>query len=296
MLTDKILKLANSEGINLIGFTDVSPFEGYAFSGSRRIDPKLTLPDAKSIIVIGIYIGGMALSKWSDPDYGRTSRLYLSNFFLDVISPLKPIQQLLNDEGYKAIICDSFSEETSAIPLKLAAIRAGLGWQGKNSLLVTKKYGTYIALGGIITDAKLKYSTETSENLCRDCTKCLQSCPTTALDEPYKLNLKKCLSYMLQIENFPVEEKSIVENRVGDCEICQDACPWNKRHITNPLETDRIKSFTLDSDRLEKLFHLDNLSKMTKEDYQEQLSVFRTSIPYEIFRRNVLLAVDNKIL
>lgn len=296
MLNEKILSLADSEDINLIGFTDVSPFEGYNFYGSKRIDPKRTLSDAKSIIVIGIYIGGMTLSKWSNSNYGRTSRLYLSNFFLDVIDPLKPIQKLLNAEGYKAIICDSFSEESSSIPLKLAAVRAGLGWQGKNSLFVTKKYGTYLALGGIITNAELKYSTETSNNLCKDCNQCLQSCPTTALDEPFKLNFKKCLSYILQIENFPVDLKSIVGNRVGDCEICQDACPWNKRHIIKPIETGRSKGFSQNSEKLETLFQLDNLSKMTKEDYQKQLSVFRTSIPYDIFRRNVLLAADNKIL
>ena len=136
ILSDNIKEIAESNGIDVLGFATASEFSGYALSHSIRRDPKLSLSDAETIIVAGIYIGGITLPAWSNPWYGRTSRLYLSGYFFDVIEPLEPIVSYLRDEGYKAIICNSSTSEGSIIPLKLAAIRAGLGWQGKHSLLV----------------------------------------------------------------------------------------------------------------------------------------------------------------
>ena len=116
----------------------VSEFTDYALSDSRRRDPKLSLPDAKTIVVAGIYIGGLTLPVWTDPRYGRTSRLYLSEFFLDVVKPLEPIVNLLKNEGHHALVCDGSASNGSILPLKLSAIRAGLGWQGKHSLLISQ--------------------------------------------------------------------------------------------------------------------------------------------------------------
>jgi len=72
----------------------------------------------------------------------------------------------------------------------LAAIRAGLGWQGKHSLLISKKFGTFLALGGIITDADLEHNTIEESDRCRNCDKCQTACPLAALDPPYVLNVK----------------------------------------------------------------------------------------------------------
>ncbi len=87
----------------------------------------------------------MILPAWKNPRYGRTSRLYLSEFFFDVVKPLEPIAELLKKEGFQSVICDGSTNEGSILPLKLAAVRAGLGWQGKHSLLVSKKNGTFLA-------------------------------------------------------------------------------------------------------------------------------------------------------
>ncbi|MCP4157806.1 MAG: hypothetical protein GY757_59400, partial [bacterium] len=91
VLSKKIKNLANSIGINALGFAAASEFLGYPHKNSKRRNPLLTIPDAKTIIVSGIYIGGVTLSKWTNPWYGRASRLYLSEFFLDVVKPIKPI-------------------------------------------------------------------------------------------------------------------------------------------------------------------------------------------------------------
>ena len=160
-LSEDIKKIAESSRIDVIGFADASEFSDYSLKNSKRKDPKLSLPKAKSIIIIGIYIGGIVLPKWKNPLYARTSRLWLSDYFNDIVKPLKPISGFLIKEGYEALIC----EGGSSLPLKLAAVRAGIGWQGRHSLLISKKYGTFLALGGIITDALLKNNTTKEDNL-----------------------------------------------------------------------------------------------------------------------------------
>ena len=290
-LSEKIRLKANVTGIDVIGFADVSEFTGYSIRNSRRRDPKISVSDAKTIIVAGIYIGGFSLPVWSNFWYGRTSRHYLSGFFLDVMKPLQPIAAFLKSEGYNAIICDSSESEGSIIPLKLAAIRAGLGWQGKHSLLISKKYGTFLALGGIVTNALLEHNIEEVPNLCGTCNKCLEACPLGALEQPYVLTINQCISYLLQIEEHSKKIQKVFKNRVGDCEICQQVCTWNKKHINNPLQTKLTKSFQKKIQFLENIFYLPNLVKMTEEEYRKSFGHFNTGIPYKIFHRNVLLAI-----
>jgi len=261
LLSEKIRNLADTMGVDTLGFAGASEFPDYALTNSKRRDPRLSLPNAETIIVAGIYIGAMSLRAWSDPWYGRTSRLYLSTFFLDVVKPLGAIVDFLKDEGYQAIICNSANREGSNLPLKLAAVRAGLGWQGKHSLLISRKYGTFLALGGIITDAGLDHNTATEPNRCRDCDKCQNACPSGSLDKPHVLDVKKCMSYRLQNENLPQGMHAMMENRVGDCEICQQACPWNRKHLENPLATHMAESFQEKVEDWEKFFYLPDLAK-----------------------------------
>ena len=294
MLSDEISRLVDSTGIDALGFAEASPFSNYALRDSRRRDPKISLPNAKTIIVAGIYIGGLTLPAWKNPMYGRTSRLYLSGFFLDVVKPLEPIAAYLREEGFQAVVCDSSSDEGSILPLKLAAVRAGLGWQGKHSLLISRKYGTFLALGGIITDAVLAHNTELEPNRCRECDRCRQACPMGALDQPYVLDRKKCLSNSLQVEELPEEAQVIMGNRVADCEICQEACPWNKKHLSHPLDTAMTKKFQRQMKAWEEFFYLPHLAELSEKEYIETLGRLNTGIPYEFFHRNVLIALENE--
>jgi epoxyqueuosine reductase len=291
MLSEKIRDLAGTVGIDALGFTEAYEFTGYALPKSRRIDPKLSLPGAKTIIVAGIYIGGVTLPAWNNPLYGRTSRLYLSEYFLDVVKPLEQIITLLTKEGHRAIVCDSSTDEGSILPLKLAAVRAGLGWQGKHSLLISKKFGTFLALGGIITDAVLEYNTKEEPNRCNTCNKCKESCPMAALDKPYVLDRKRCLSNLLQEEPLPEEAQSVMGNRVADCEICQEACPWNKKHLANPLATNMTKAFQRKIKEWENFFYLPHLVDLSEKEYREKFAHLNTGITYKIFRRNARIAI-----
>jgi epoxyqueuosine reductase len=293
LLSEKIRNLADSIGIDTLGFAEASEFSDYALSSSLRRNPKLSLPNAKTIIVAGVYIGGVTLAAWTNPWYGRTSRLYLSEYFLDVVKLLEPIVEFLKKEGYQAIVCESSKKDGSILPLKLAAKRAGLGWQGKHSLLISKKYGTFLALGGIITNADLEHNTYQEPNRCHKCDKCQQACPLAALSQPYVLNRSKCLSNLLQNADLPENAQAVMENRVGDCEICQQACPWNKKHLDHPLATHMTELFQKKIEDWENLFYLPDLVNLSKERYREKLGHLNTGIPYNLFRRNVLIAMES---
>ena len=292
LLSEKIRNLADSIGIDALGFAEASEFSDYALRNSKRRNPKLSLQNAETIIVAGIYIGAVTLPAWTNPWYGRTSRLYLSEFFLDVVKPLEPIADFLKKEGYQAIVCEGSKKEGSILPLKLAAIRAGLGWQGKNSLLISKKYGTFLALGGIITNADLEHNTKEESNRCHKCDKCQKACPLAALDQTYILNVKKCMSYLLMAENLSKKVQAVMENRIGDCEICQESCPWNKKHLGNPLVTKMTESFQKKIGDWEDLFYLPNLAKLSEKGYRKMFDQLNTDIPYNIFHRNVMIAME----
>ena len=292
LLSEKIKRLANTIGIDAVGFAEASEFTNYALDHHQRRDPKQTLPNAKSIIIAGIYIGGLSLPAWENAWYGRTSRLYLSGFFLDVVKPLAPIAELLKQEGYQTKICDGSLEKGSILPLKLAAMRAGLGWQGKHSLLISKEFGTFLALGGIITDAVLNQNTVEEPDRCRNCDKCQEACPVGALDKPYVLNVKKCMSYLLQNDKLPDHIKTVMENRIGDCEICQESCPWNRKHLKSPLMTKQTQYFQKEFKDWEDFFYLPTLSKLSKNDCKDMFDHFNTGIPYSLFQRNVVIAME----
>ncbi len=293
-LSKEIKSLGEASGIDAIGFTNASEFSNYLLNKHKRRNPKQTLPSAKSIIVAGIYIGGVTMPEWDNPCYGRTSRLYLSEFFLDVVEPLEPVSDLLKTKGYQAIVCDGSMEGGSVIPLKLAAIRAGLGWQGKHSLLISKKFGTFLALGGIITDADLDHNAIEEPDRCRKCDKCQTACPMAALDQPFVLNVKKCMSYQLQVDHLSEEAQAVMENRIGDCEICQEACPWNRKHLKSPLITGMTNYFQKIIEAWGDSFYLPDLSGLSENGYKKIFGHLNTGISYDLFHRNVLIAMEKK--
>ena len=114
--------------------------------------------------------------------------------------------------------------------------RAGLGFIGKNTLLIIPGKGSYFFLGELIIDIELDYDEPVTEN-CGDCTRCLRSCPTNAIEEPYRLNATRCISYQT-IENKGEIAPEIVpnlRNNVYGCDICQKVCPWNRDAMSHNI-------------------------------------------------------------
>lgn len=112
---------------------------------------------------------------------------------------------------------------------KALAARAGLGWIGKNTCLINKTGGSYFFIGEIFSTLKL-VNDSSAQNYCGSCTKCIDSCPTGALTEPYSLDARKCISYLTIEHRGSFEQGTPVDfkNYIFGCDICQDACPWNR--------------------------------------------------------------------
>jgi epoxyqueuosine reductase len=111
------------------------------------------------------------------------------------------------------------------------ARKAGLGWIGKNSNLINRKYGSFVFIAELIIDLELDYNEIPESDFCGDCTLCIEACPTDAILSTRTIDSNKCISY-LTIENrseIPVKFKGQFENRAFGCDICQDICPWNRK-------------------------------------------------------------------
>lgn len=115
--------------------------------------------------------------------------------------------------------------DTGPVLERSFAAAAGLGWTGKNTLLLNKKFGSFLFLGEILTDAELSYD-EPAENLCKTCTACLEACPTGALEEPGLLNAVKCISYLTLEHRSDLPPLSL-HGYLAGCDLCQTACPYN---------------------------------------------------------------------
>jgi epoxyqueuosine reductase len=109
-----------------------------------------------------------------------------------------------------------------------AAARSGVGFYGKNTMLITRRHGSWVVLGTLITDVEIE-STPPLELDCGSCTLCIDACPTGALDEPGTVDATKCLSYWTQApEPIPEQYRAELASQVYGCDICQDVCPWNR--------------------------------------------------------------------
>jgi epoxyqueuosine reductase len=113
------------------------------------------------------------------------------------------------------------------------AARAGVGFYGKNTLLITRRHGSWVVLGTLVTNAEIERSAPLDLD-CGSCTLCIEACPTGALDDPGVLDSTKCLSYWSQAPgSVPAEYRKEMGSYVYGCDICQDVCPWNRRAATS---------------------------------------------------------------
>jgi len=128
---------------------------------------------------------------------------------------------------------------------KAYAVRAGLGFIGKNTTLITPQYGSYVLLGEILTNLELEYD-QPADGTCGTCTRCIDACPTKAFAGPRELDAKRCISY-LTIEHkgpIPQEFHKPMANWIFGCDICQEVCPYNKQ-FAKPLQLEAFKKVTI---------------------------------------------------
>ena len=123
------------------------------------------------------------------------------------------------------------SVDTSPVMEKVWAQRAGLGWQGKHTNLITRDYGSWVFLGELLLDIALEPDPPFEEDLCGSCTACLEACPTQALTAAYQLDATRCISYLTieHPEGVDPDDGARLDGWLYGCDVCQDVCPWNVR-------------------------------------------------------------------
>lgn len=188
----------------------------------------------------------------------------------------------------EAAVQRAFVDSAPVLEKPLAA-KAGLGWVGKNTLILNPSAGSWFFLGVILTSLPLPVNDRTVADQCGSCRACLNACPTDAFPEPYVLDARRCISY-LTIENrgaIPEEFREPMGNRVFGCDDCQIVCPWN-RHAPTTTETDFLPRHRLDSTELAALF------VWSEEEFLERTagSPIRR-IGYEGWLRNLAVGLGN---
>ena len=259
-----------------------------ASTAERRGDPRALMPEVRSVIMLG-----MNYSPDIDPlavlqqrDRGAISVYAQGDDYHEVIKPrLKTLARWLvaRAGGDVKVFVD-----TAALMEKPLAAAAGLGWQGKHTNLVSRQFGSWLFLGAILTTVELPSDAAESDH-CGTCRSCLDICPTAAFPAPYRLDARRCISY-LTIEHkgpIPREFRRAMGNRIYGCDDCLAVCPWNK-FAQAGREAKLAARAALRAPSLADLARLDDAAFRTMF---AKSPVKRTG--RDRFVRNVLIAIGN---
>jgi epoxyqueuosine reductase len=264
---------AHAAGFDLVGITPAVTPAGFAhlvewiahgYHGAmeyipRRLDayrdPGRVLPGARSVIALGLnHHAASATSppsaEASPPLPARVARYALPPVdYHDVIRGrlrtfIRQISQLVPQSKARGVI------DTAPVLERDFARAAGLGWFGKNTLLIHKRLGSWLFLAAVLVDVELEYDAPHTASHCGTCTRCLDACPTQAFPAPHVLDARRCISY-LTIESRelpPAELRAGMGEWLFGCDVCQEVCPWNRRapHSTDPQFQPHLPAMGLD--------------------------------------------------
>jgi len=248
----------------------------------ERVSPKKYFPEVQSVLCFGLfYFPGWAEGevKISNYSWGRDYHHLLKEKLEQTAASL---QQKLGEFTYRICV------DTSPIHEKAFAVEAGLGWQGKNTLLLNSKFGSFLFLGEILTALPLSIfeTPPLQSDHCGSCQRCLEACPTQALG-PYVLDARKCISYWtLEHRGSFTSETPPFAEWIAGCDICQEVCPWNQKLI--PI---------IESDEKKESFSLQNikLSEVQDSHWPEKIKDRAVSyVPLENWARNLEHASPRK--
>lgn len=257
-------------------------------TAGRRSAPQALWPEAKSVIMLGVNYGPDTdpLAQLADRQIGNISVYARNRDYHDLIKGrLKDLAGLLSRRTGGAV---KVFVDTAPLMEKPLAQAAGIGWQGKHTVLVSREFGSWLFLGAILTDIELPVD-KAHEESCGSCRRCLEICPTNAFPAPFQLDARRCLAY-LNIEHqgpIPGEFRAAMGNRIYGCDDCLAVCPWNKfASVTNEIKLQARDD--LRAPALADLVQLDDAAFRT---------LFAGSpvkrLGHARFLRNVLIALGN---
>ncbi|MEG0133924.1 MAG: tRNA epoxyqueuosine(34) reductase QueG [Clostridium sp.] len=295
-IKNNIINYSKRIGIDYIGFSDIdfsqkfvnnlkeSRIDGRlsSFEESdefKRVDVKSLMNDGKTFISIGIGYKYNEISR---------TRPYLSKYTLGtdyhmiVNNKLKLLSKYIeeNYNGKSMLFCD-----TSRLHDKEIALKSGIGFQGKNTNIITDKHGSFVFLGELLTNVFIERDLPVEEK-CGECRKCIDACPVSALSDK-GIDGQKCLSYITQKKILDISDETLIGNRVFGCDTCQDVCHFNKGKEISSIEEFKPFDYLTNID-IEELLTISN--KGFKEKYSKHALAWRGKF---IIQRNVIIALGN---
>ncbi|MCX6282217.1 MAG: tRNA epoxyqueuosine(34) reductase QueG [Bacteroidetes bacterium] len=202
---------------------------------NQRIDPEVLLPGVKTVIAVLLNYyppellpeeDNFIISKYA---YGKR----YPPFIKPLLNKLAGFVDSFNKAGNKSMVF----VDSGPVLEKAWAMRCGIGWQGKHTILINPSGGSYYFIGIVLTTAMIEPDVPVKDH-CGSCTRCMDACPTGAIDRPYQLDIRRCISYCTLVDKaeFPAEVSLKAGGRIFGCDICQDVCPYN-RFATPTRET-----------------------------------------------------------
>lgn len=253
----------------------------------KRLDPENLLPGAKSMVVTGLNYYSEIRQK--DPEAPLLSRYTYGINYHDVIEArLEKLLSWIKSVESKAkgrIIVDS-----APLTEKPWATEAGLGWQGRHSVVINKEIGSFFFIGTLILNIILDYDTPFKRDYCRECRICIEACPTGAINNNRTIDARKCIANLTIENRGPVPEEVIphLGKRIYGCDRCQEVCPWNKK--ARPHKT---PEFAINDEVAD--MNLEDWKNLSREKFSRLFD--RTAIgrvKYEQLMKNIEAAVKSR--
>jgi len=252
-----------------------------------RMDPGTLWPEAVTVLVTGLNYYTRNRQKAEDVPvisryaYGKTYQEVIRKKLKELLKNIKTLQPGANGKIY----CD-----TSALAEKRWAVEAGLGWQGHHSIVINKEIGSFFFLGIILLNIELEYDKPLKGDLCGTCRRCIEDCPTSAINDNFTIDARRCISNLTIENRSPVagEMVPLLEGRIYACDRCQEVCPWNSR-----AREHNQPEFVIS----------DEVAQMTRSDWasldeEKYLSLFKGTpvgrVEFDRFRKNLDAILKNE--
>ena len=262
-----------------------------ADTADRRADPRALMPEAKSLVMVGLNYGPSEdpLAATRRPDRGAISVYARNRDYHDLLKGrLKELAAHLTAAARPEKARVKVFVDTAPLMEKPFAGRAGIGWQGKHTNLVSRDFGSWLFLGAILTDLELAPDAPEPDR-CGTCRACLDACPTRAFPAPYRLDARRCISYLtIELKGpIPADLRTAIGNRIYGCDDCLAVCPWNKF-----AEAGRDAKLAAREDLVSP--PLADLARLDDKGFRARFAGSPIKrIGRERFVRNVLIAIGN---